>query len=122
MNKQILLGRVGKQPEVVGAENKVTKFSVATSERWSKNGEKQERTDWHSVIAFGKTGETLAKYLNKGDQIYLEGKTRHNKYADKNGIERWATDVEVLAFEFIGGKKESQVVEPSAELTDDLPF
>ena len=121
MNKQILLGRVGKDPEIVGTGSKITKFSIATSERWVKDGEKKERTDWHNVVAFGKSGEILAQYVKKGDLLYLEGKTRHNKYQDKDGNDRYSTDVEVSAFEFIGTKQKEEV-KPLRETADDLPF
>jgi single-strand DNA-binding protein len=122
MNKQILLGRVGKDPEIVGTGSKITKFSLATSERWVKDGEKKERTDWHNVVAFGKSGEILAQYVKKGDLLYLEGKTRHNKYQDKDGNDRYSTDVEVSAFEFIGTKQKEEEVKPLRETADDLPF
>ncbi len=122
MNKQILLGRIGKDPEIVGNENKITKFSLATSERWTKNGEKQERTDWHSLVAFGKSGEILAKYVKKGDLIYIEGKTRHNKYQDKDGNDRYSTDVEVTAFELIGTTHTEQHVKPLRQTADDLQY
>ena len=121
MNKQLILGRVGQQPEIVDANTTICKFSVATSERWTKNGEKQERTDWHNVVAYGKTAETLHKYVNKGDQIYIEGKTRHRKYQDKNGIDRYAVDVEVTNFEFIGGGK-TQSTTAAQQHSDALPF
>lgn len=121
MNKQLILGRVGQQPEIVDASTTICKFSVATSERWTKNGEKQERTDWHNVVAYGKTAETLHKYVNKGDQIYIEGKTRHRKYQDKNGIDRYAVDVEVSSFEFVGGGK-TQSTTAAQEHSDALPF
>ena len=62
MNKQLILGRVGQQPEIVDASTTICKFSVATSERWTKNGEKQERTDWHNIVSYGKT-KTLHKRM-----------------------------------------------------------
>ena len=123
MNKQLILVRVGQQPEIVDASTTICKFSVATSERWTKNGEKQERTDWHNVVSYGKTAETLHKYVNKGDQIYIEGKTRHRKYQDKNGIDRYAVDVEVVSFEFISSnsKQERQEVADTG-YDHNLPF
>ena len=119
MNKQMLIGRVGRDPETTG---NVTKFSVATSEKWTKDGQKQERTDWHNVTAFDKTGEILSKYVSKGDLIYIEGKTRTDEYTDKDGNKRKSTSVIVNNFEFIsGGKKEASKAEPVAS-NDDLPF
>ena len=120
MNRQSLLGRIGKAPE---SSNGVTKFTLATSEKWTnKEGQKQERTDWHNIVAFGRTGETLQKYVNKGDQLYLEGKTRHNEYEDKDGNKRRYTSVEVSSFEFISSPKKS--AEPVSESIshENLPF
>lgn len=118
MNKQIILGRVGQDPTMVETASSICKFSVATTERWIKNGEKQERTDWHNIVAYGKTADVLQKYVKQGDRIYIEGKTRHRKYQDKNGLDRYATDVEVSAFEFLGDTQKPK----QDDQNDTLPF
>lgn len=118
INKQILLGRVGKDPEMNGS---VCKFSIATTERWSKDGEQQEKTDWHNVVAFGKRAEVLHKYVNKGSLLYIEGKTRHSEYTDKDGNKRRSTSVEVSEFQFMPSAKKGETV-TAASTHDDLPF
>jgi single-strand DNA-binding protein len=74
LNKVMVIGRLGKDPETRYTANgkPVTNFSVATSERWTKDGEKQERTEWHNVVAFDKLAEIMAEYLRKGSQVYIE--------------------------------------------------
>lgn len=80
INKVILLGRLGKDPERISSG---TKFVVATSEKYTKDGEKVEKTEWHNVIAFGKLGETCSVYLRKGSLIYIEGKITTTRKEDK---------------------------------------
>jgi single-strand DNA-binding protein len=110
MNKAVLMGRLGGDPEVryiSGGETSVTRFSVATSEKWtSKSGEKQERTDWHRCDAWGKTGELIAEYLGKGDQILLEGRIRVDQY-ERDGEKRTGVSIRVDRFHFVGSKGDS---------------
>jgi len=87
MNTITLLGRIGQDPEVrtVG-ETSVTKFTLATSERWkNKQGEKQEKTEWHNIESWGKQGEVIAQYFAKGDPILLTGSLVYDKWEDKDG-------------------------------------
>ncbi len=107
INKVILVGTVGKDPEVrysqAGSAN-VT-LSLATNESWKdKNGEKQERTEWHRLKFFGKLAEIAGEYVKKGQQLYVEGSLRTDKYTDKQGIERYTTDIIVNDMQMLGGK------------------
>ena len=96
VNKAIILGNLGKDPETRYTQNgdAVTNIVVATSEKWKdKSGEKQERTEWHRVTLFGRLAEVAGEYLKKGHIVYLEGKIQTRKYTDKEGIDRYATEV-----------------------------
>ncbi|MCK5612314.1 single-stranded DNA-binding protein [Candidatus Pacearchaeota archaeon] len=88
VNKSILVGRLGKDPEVRYGKDggAICNFSLATSEKWKgKDGQKQEKTSWHRIAIFGKLGEVAAKYLNKGSQIYIEGRLDYGEY-EKEGV------------------------------------
>ncbi len=96
VNRVILIGRLGQDPQVRALENgaKVAKFSVATSERYrDKNGEWQELTEWHNVVAWRGRAEQVEEHFKKGALIYVEGKLTHRKYQDPNGQERYYTEV-----------------------------
>jgi single-strand DNA-binding protein len=98
VNKVILLGYLGRDPETryTNGGDAVTTLSVATSEAWKdKAGERQERTEWHRVVAFGRTAEVAGEYLKKGRPVYLEGKLQTRKYTDKDGVERYSTEIVV---------------------------
>lgn len=106
INKVILVGTLGKDPEVrysqAGAA--LTSISVATNESWKdKNGEKQERTEWHRVKFFGKLAEIAGEYLKKGGQVYIEGSLRTEKYTDKQGVEKYSTDIIANEMQMLGG-------------------
>lgn len=105
-NKAIIAGRLGKDPEVrqVG-DTKVVSFSVATSERFTKNGEQQEHTDWHNIEAWGKTGEFVEKYFKKGSLILVEGKIRYESYTDKDGHNKISTKIRCTSVDFVGSKQ-----------------
>lgn len=95
-NKVQLIGRVGQDPEVTTLEggNKVAKFSIATNEFYtSKTGEKVENTYWHRVVAWGKTAETIEKYVNKGKEIAVEGKLTNRSWEDKQGQKHFMTEI-----------------------------
>ena len=102
INKVILVGNLGAKPEVKYASNgnAISNLSVATSESWTdkSTGQKQERTEWHRVSLFGKLAEIAGQYLDKGSKVYVEGKLQTRKYTDKDGIERWTTDIVVSGF------------------------
>lgn len=107
VNKVILVGNLGADPEVryTNSGTAICTFSVATSESWTdkNSGEKQERTEWHRVKAFGRLGEIAGEYLVKGRQVYVEGSIRTEKYTDRQGVERYAVDVVAAELQFLGG-------------------
>ena len=107
INKVILLGRLGKDPELkyTPSGKAVCNMSLATSENWTdNNGNKQERTEWHRLVIWGKLAENCNQYLTKGRQIYVEGKVQTRNYEDSNGIKRYVTEVNVTDVQFLGSK------------------
>lgn len=108
MNKVILIGRVGNGPELYNSDNgKFAKCSLATSERYTKDGEKKEVTEWHNLVINGKLVEIFERYVGKGKQICVEGKLRYRKYAGKDNIERTIAEVMVNAVELLGSKEDT---------------
>ena len=106
VNKVILVGTLGSDPEVkvLDGGKAVTNFSIATSESWkNSNGEQQEKTEWHRIVAFGRPAEVLGEYLKKGSQVYIEGKLQTDSWVDENDNKRSATKVMVSQFQFLGG-------------------
>lgn len=96
VNKVILIGNLGKEPEIkyMASGNPVCRFSLATNETWKdKAGNAQERTEWHSIVAFGKLAEICGQYLTKGRLCYVEGSIRSGKYEDREGNERKSYDI-----------------------------
>jgi len=110
VNKVILVGNLGNDPDTRTLNNggTITTISVATSESWrdKQTGENQERTEWHRVKFFGRLAEVAAEYLRKGKQVYIEGSIRTEKYTDKEGIERYATDIIANEMQMLGGAGE----------------
>lgn len=99
INKVILVGRLGKDPEVKYTPDgtMVTNFALATSEQWKdKNGEKVEKTEWHKIVTFKKLAEICGKYLVKGNLVYIEGRIQTRSWDDKDGVKRYTT--EIIAF------------------------
>jgi len=107
VNKVILVGNLGADPESRTLTNggSLTTIKVATSESWKdkQTGENQERTEWHRVKLFGRLGEIAAEYLRKGKQVYIEGSIRTDKYTDKEGVERYTTDIIASEMQMLGG-------------------
>ena len=107
VNKVILIGTCGADPETrYGTNgNAITTLRLATNESWTDKatGEKQERTEWHRVKLFGRTAEIASEYLRKGKSVYIEGKLRTDKYTDKDGIERYTTDIVGDELQLLGG-------------------
>lgn len=94
VNKVIILGNVGQDPEIRQGNFIVAALSIATTRKWrDKAGETQSETEWHRVSAFGRLAEIISQYVRKGDPIYIEGRLRTRKYEDKQGIERWTTEI-----------------------------
>lgn len=109
VNKVIILGHLGKDPEVRYMTNgeAVANFSIATTEKWKdKTGEKQEKTEWHNITAYRKLAEIVAKYVKKGSLIYIEGKLQTRKWQDKEGKDRYTTEIIADQMQMIGGKRE----------------
>jgi len=106
VNKVILVGNLGNDPEVRYSQSgsAITTISVATSENWKdKDGNPQERTEWHRVKFFGKLAEIAGEYLKKGRQVYVEGSLRTEKYTDKSGVEKYSTDIIANEMQMLGG-------------------
>lgn len=105
VNKVILVGRLGADPEVktIAGGQQVARLSLATSENWTdKQGEKQERTEWHRVTLWGKTAELAGKYLAKGRQVYIEGRLQTSSY-EKDGVKKYSTEIVGNVMQFLGG-------------------
>lgn len=101
MNKVILLGNVGKDPELKDDSFKLVKFPIATSERYVKDGEKVEKTEWHNVVFFGNQADVIAKYVEKGTKLLVEGRIQTRTY-EKDGEKRYSTEIVGTNFEFVG--------------------
>ncbi|MEW5709791.1 single-stranded DNA-binding protein [Pelomicrobium sp. G1] len=108
VNKVILLGHLGGDPELryLPDGSPVASFSLATHETWKdKSGEKQERTEWHRCQAWGRLAEIAGEYLKKGSQVYAEGKIRTRKWQDKEGQDRYTTEIVVERLQMLGAKR-----------------
>jgi single-strand DNA-binding protein len=120
VNKVILIGNLGKDPETryLPSGDAVTNISVATTDSWKdKSGEKQEHTEWHRVAFFGKTAEIAGEYLKKGSPVYIEGRIRTRKWQDKEGNDKYSTEIVADRMQLLGGRAgggESMMREPSA--------
>ena len=136
LNKVMLIGNLGRDAEVRHTSNgtAVSTLNLATTERWKdKDGEKQEKTEWHRIIVWGKTAESLSQYLTKGKQIYVEGKLQTRQWDDKEGVTRYTTEIKADRITLLGsgGRRDESgqrqgnddVKSGSEPLTaDDIPF
>ena len=143
LNKVILIGRLGKDPETRYMPNgeAVCNFSIATSESWKdQSGQRQEKTEWHNITMYRRLAEIAGQYLKKGSQVYLEGKIQSRKYTDKNGVERTAYDIIANEMKMLGGGNDGQQAQqaqngtptpprrqaapaaPAEDIDDDVPF
>jgi len=145
LNKAILIGRLGRDPEVRHMPNgeAVCNFSIATSETWKdQHGQKQERTEWHAITLYRRMAEVAGQYLKKGSLVYIEGRIQSRKYTGKDGIERTAYEIIGNEMKMLGGKAEgssesANTAEPPApprrqdsaapaqpvdDIDNDLPF
>ena len=130
--KVILIGNLGKNPETrfMSSGDAVTNITLATTETWKdKNGEKQEKTEWHRVTFYRKLAEIAWEYLRKGSQVYIEGKLETRKWTDKNGMERYTTEINASDMKMLGSKQQSSSGQQSAsnssgfeDMDDDIPF
>jgi len=139
VNKVMLVGNLGKDPEVryTGSGVAVATFSVATNESWKdQDGNAQERTEWHNIVAWRKLAEICGQYLKKGSKIWLEGRLQYRTYDDKNGVKRYVTEIvmnEMVMLDSRGGGGGQQggsgdqslpagEQPPMPDPADDLPF
>lgn len=129
VNKVILVGNLGADPEsrTAGSGSMVCNLRVATSDRVKdKEGNWSDQTEWHRVVCFGKTAETVARYLSKGRQVYIEGKIQTRKWTDKEGADRWSTEVVANRIRFLGAGGgaggSSGASSSSGASDDDIPF
>ena len=148
VNKVILIGNLGADPETryLPSGDAVTNIRIATTDTWKdKSGEKQEHTEWHRIAFFGKTAEIAGEYLKKGSPVYVEGRIRTRKWQDKEGQDRYSTEIVADRMQLLGGRSggaESMPREPASasasaagggskaaprkgtidELDDDIPF
>ena len=137
INKVILVGRLGADPEVktVSGGNTVARLSLATSENWTdKEGQKQERTEWHRIVVWGKLAELCGRYLNKGRQVYVEGRLQTRSWEDQQGQKRYTTEIVANTVQFLGaGSQTTQThdqdvgaqdfgPEPSFDASEEIPF
>jgi len=104
VNKVFILGHLGKDPELryTGNQTAVATLSIATTEYFEKDGNKQEKTEWHSVVAWGKQAENASKYLAKGRPVFVEGKLQTRKWQDKEGKDRWSTEIVAQNIQYLG--------------------
>lgn len=136
VNKAIILGHLGKDPEVRYSQGgaAIANFTVATSEQWKdQQGEKQGRTEWHRVVAFGRLAEIVGEYLKKGSQVYIEGRIQTRKWQDQSGQDRYTTEIVAADMQMLGSRdgqraqQEPKQNQPhdagfDDELNDDIPF
>jgi single-strand DNA-binding protein len=133
VNKVIIVGHLGQNPEIKKAGNiSVANFSVATSERYKdKNGDTHQQTEWHKVVFFNKLAEIAGAYLVKGSGVYIEGKLKTEKYTGQDGIERYTTKIIGNSLQMLGGKEKQNDDAPKdprfttaqdEKFDDDIPF
>lgn len=144
INKAILIGNLGADPDMryTGSGQGVCELRIATTEKWTKDGQANEKTEWHRVVVWGKTAEACAKYLAKGRQVYVEGRIQTRSYDDREGQKRYITEIVASDVQFLGGGKgidkdaqtdrgytgpdpfnsEPAKEPPRVRVKDDLPF
>ena len=134
VNKVILIGNLGKDPEVryFPSGDAIANATIATTESWKdkQSGEQKEATEWHNVVFPGKLGEIAGKYLKKGSKVYVEGSLRTRKWQDKEGKDRYTTEIRVQDMQMLDGrpqgdnsdKPRSQSSHQSSSVDDDIPW
>ena len=119
VNKVILIGNLGADPETryMPSGDAVTNIRIATSESWKDkdSGEQKERTEWHRIVFFKKLAEIAAEYLRKGSQVYIEGRIRTQKWQDRDGNDRYTTEIVANEMQMLGGRSESGGANRSAD-------
>lgn len=140
VNKVILIGNLGKDPETkyMPSGDCVCNFSLATSDSWKDktSGETVEKTEWHNIVMFRRLAEVAGEYLRKGSQVYIEGKLKTRKWQDRDGNDRWTTEIEAREMQMLGGRGGSagmgapasqqsappEMAPTGGEYEDDIPF
>ena len=131
VNKCTILGNLGRDPEIRTTQSgmKIANLSVATVERWKdRDGNRQEKTEWHRVVIFGALAEVAEKYLRKGSKVYIEGKLQTRKWEDKTGQARYSTEVVIQGYggvlEMLDGKPQGSQAAQQSSFDDDsdIPF
>ncbi|HLV30236.1 MAG TPA: single-stranded DNA-binding protein [Chitinispirillaceae bacterium] len=143
INKAILIGNLGKDPELryTPSGQPVASFTLATTERWTdRNGQRQDRTEWHNIVAWGKLAELVNQYLKKGRSAYIEGRITTRSWDDRDGNKKYRTEIVANQIQFLGSGSSSnsadydsvlennnsainqQGSEPESVIEDDLPF
>ena len=143
INKVILVGNLGADPDTryMPSGGAVTNLSIATTESWKdkQTGEPKERTEWHKVAMFGRLAEIAAEYLRKGSQVYIEGSLQTRKWQDKDGNDRYTTEIKARDMQMLGGRAggapmgdtgsfssqpsaPTRAAEPDTDFDDDIPF
>jgi len=132
INKAILIGNLGADPEVRYTQSgtAVANFNLATTETWTKEGTKEEKTEWHRIVAFGRLGEICGEYLSKGSKAYIEGRIQTRQWDDKDGNKRYTTEIVAREMKILTpkgatasgdfGSEEPPIPEPA--MGDDVPF
>ncbi|MFH1124699.1 MAG: single-stranded DNA-binding protein [Pseudomonadota bacterium] len=135
VNKVILVGNLGAEPELryTPGGKAVATFNVATHEQWTgKEGEKEERTEWHKIVAWARLGEICGEYLHKGSQVYIEGRLQTRNWEDREGIKRYTTEIVAQTMQMLGSPSKTGAAksaeerfpseEPVSIPDDDIPF
>lgn len=135
INKVILIGNLGKDPEVRYSQTgtAIASFNVATTETWKKpDGSKEELTEWHRIVAFGRLGEICGEYLSKGSRVYIEGRLQTRKWDDKDGNTRYTTEIVAREMKMLsprgsgegggGGQQYEEAPFPEPSMGNDVPF
>jgi single-strand DNA-binding protein len=130
INKALLIGNLGGDPEVryTQSGSAVANFTVATTETWTKDGKKEEKTEWHRIVAFARLGEICGEYLSKGSKVYIEGRIQTRQWDDKDGNKRYTTEIVAREMKMLSSRNEHQTddkpeyspQEPT--MGDDVPF
>ena len=125
INKVILIGNLGRDPEVRYTQNgnAVANLNLATNEVWNdKSGNRQERTEWHRVVVWGKQAEIAKEYLSKGRQVYVEGSLQTREWQDKEGQKRSTTEIRCQRFVMLGARGEPSAPRPEPEMPQDTAY
>tara|TARA_B100002052_G_scaffold264911_1_gene261093 strand:- start:1173 stop:1610 length:438 start_codon:yes stop_codon:yes gene_type:complete len=125
VNKVILVGNLGQKPEMryTATQTAVANLSIATTESWKdkESGENRDKTEWHRVVFFGNLAEIAEKYLDKGSSVYIEGKIQTRKWQDKEGKDRWTTEVLGNQLTMLGSRNSSEPIDDTSN-SSDTPF